>query len=118
MEHYHRDCTLYFKRGKSTGRGTVVSKRFCFEHNVEVCKNDKCYWEVGWHYGIQNQFAKPSLVQGKHIFQLSLTGQFLKEHVSISSAAKSAGISTGLIWKQLRGKVEHAGGFTWILKHN
>lgn len=59
----------------------------------------------------QNRRKKP-------VLQYSIAGEFIKEWVSTSTAARETGVNVGNISLCCRGKYRQAGGFVWKYKNN
>ncbi len=51
--------------------------------------------------------------QTRKVNQLNLNGTFIKEHCSLSSAARDLNVSASNICRQIKGKHAHIGGYLW-----
>ena len=74
--------------------------------------------ELGLEYTKKPKPKYPKDRRKKPVLQYSLTGEFIKEWVSTSTAARETGVNVGNISLCCRGKYKQAGGFVWKYKNN
>lgn len=74
--------------------------------------------ELGLEYTPEPNEKYPQNRRKKPVLQYSITGEFMKEWVSTSTAARETGVNVGNISLCCRGKYHQAGGFVWKYKNN
>lgn len=86
---------------------------------TDLCFND-VYRVIIARLGLENKQKpkprRPHKRKRKPVLQYSLTGEFMKEWVSTSTAARETGVNVGNISLCCRGKYKQAGGYRWEYK--
>lgn len=67
---------------------------------------------------MQGKNINPGLLHGGHkaVIQYDLSGNFLREYISISQAARYNNFNAGNICSACKGNLKHAYGFKWTYK--
>lgn len=73
--------------------------------------------ELGLEYTPEPK-PKPQDRRKKPVLQYSIAGEFIREWVSTSTAARETGVNVGNISLCCRGKYKKAGGYRWEYKNN
>lgn len=72
--------------------------------------------ELGLEYTPKPKPKYPQNRQKKPVLQYSLTGEFIREWISTSTAARETGLNVGNISLCCRGKYKQSGGYRWEYK--
>ncbi len=129
----YANCGLY-KNGKLVTRriNRLVAFAFCngykdgfvanhIDHNRLNNRADNLEWcsqkentnnDICRRHMSEAQFASPYLKR-KKVIMLSKDGDFIKEYPSAREAARDSGIPVQNISSCCRGKLSHAGGYSW-----
>jgi hypothetical protein len=52
--YYHSEFMCSFRVVLIDRKDHVIKHKYCLEHEVDVCGQESCFWQVGYHDGLKS----------------------------------------------------------------